>query len=114
MTRKFLRSDTMRHIRLGKKSRKLQKWRRPRGRHSKIRRHRFGYPRMPSPGYGAPRAATGKIKIIPIIVHNEKELAALNSKNIAIIARIGAKKKIALIKKARENNISLANVRGAA
>ena len=62
MVRQFLRSDSVRHSRLGKGRRKLLKWRRPRGRHSKIRRHRFSYPVMPAVGYGVPRKDSGKIK----------------------------------------------------
>ena len=107
---RFLRSDTVRHSRLGKNRPKLQKWRRPRGRHSKIRRKRFGYPCAPSMGYASPRAEAGKIAgLVPCLVHNIRELEALTKENIAIIARIGAKKKIELLKRAQERSIKIAN-----
>ncbi len=107
---KFLRSDTVRHSRLGKNRKKLQKWRRPRGRHSKIRRKRFGYPCAPSMGYASPRVHAGRIfGLLPRLVHNLRELDALSKADIAIIARVGAKKKIALLKRAQEQGIKVAN-----
>lgn len=115
MTRRpprFLRSDTERHSRLGKNRRKLQKWRKPRGRHSKIRRKRFGYPRAPTVGYGSRKDRAGTISgLVPRLVHNLKELDALTKTNIAIIARVGAKKKLELLKRAREKMIRIANAK---
>lgn len=113
MTRRlprFLRSDTVRHSRLGKNRRKLQKWRKPRGRHSKIRRKRFGYPAAPTVGFKSPNASAGMIAgLTPRLVHNVKELEALTQANIAIIARVGAKKKLELLKKAQEKDIRIVN-----
>jgi len=107
---KFLRSDTRRHLRLGKRRKKLQKWRRPRGRHSKIRRKRMGYPLKPSPGFKTSLKTSGLIQgLKPILVHNLKELEAANKNSIVIIARIGAKKKIEILKKAQELKIKIAN-----
>lgn len=109
---RFLRSDTARHSRLGKNRPKLQKWRRPRGRHSKIRRKRFSYPRAPTVGYGSPKVEAGRINsLLPRLVHNVSEMDALNKTNIAIIARIGARKKLEVIKRAQEKGIQIANVK---
>jgi large subunit ribosomal protein L32e len=109
MTR-FLRSDTVRHSRLGKNRRKLQKWRKPRGRHSKIRRKRFGYPKAPTVGYRSPGKERGTIAgLVPYLVHNTKELGALTKKNIAIVSRVGARKKLEILKMAREKGIRIAN-----
>ncbi|MEK6825212.1 MAG: eL32 family ribosomal protein [Nanoarchaeota archaeon] len=107
----FLRSDTVRHLRLGKKRRKLQKWRRPRGHHSKIRLKRFSYPTQPGVGYGTEKKAAGKIEgRLLLLIHNAAELAKVNPKTHAVIlARIGAKKKIELLKKAQESNIIVIN-----
>jgi len=108
---RFLRSDTIRHSRLGKNRRKLQKWRRPRGRHSKIRRKRFGYPVKPSVGYKTPRKSSGKIAgQMPLLVYNLQQVQALDKKAVIIIARIGAKKKVELLKLAREKNMTILNV----
>lgn len=112
---RFLRSDTMRHLRLGKKRRKLQKWRRPRGRHSKIRRKRFSYPVKVSIGYKSSKSTAGMLSSrIPVLVHSLRELETLTPRHVAVIARVGAKKKLGLIKRAQERKIALANVRGGA
>lgn len=112
---RFVRSDTVRHLRLGKKRRTLQKWRRPRGRHSKIRRKRFSYPLKVSVGYKSPGSVAGRINSrVPVLVHNLRELEALTPQSSAIIARVGAKKKLELMKRAQEKKIAIVNVGGAA
>ncbi|MBI3334625.1 50S ribosomal protein L32e [Candidatus Pacearchaeota archaeon] len=112
---RFLRSDTARHSRLGKNRRKLQKWRAPRGRHSKIRRKRFGYPRLPGIGFGTPRKEVGLIQgLKPKLVHNIRELEQLQKGAIAIMARIGARKKLEVLKRAAELKIKIANLGGTA
>lgn len=111
---KFLRQDYMRHSRLGKGRKKLQKWRRPTGKHSKIRRKRSGYPAAPTIGYGSPRSEAYKVNgVIPVLVHNVKELEKLTKNSMAILAKVGAKNKLAMIKKASELNIKILNVSGA-
>jgi large subunit ribosomal protein L32e len=108
--RKFLRTDWMRHSRLGKNRKKKQVWRRARGMHSKIRRMRRGYPSMPLIGYGTDKAKSGRVDgLIPVLVHNVQELSKLTKNNIAIIAHVGAKKKLEMIKKADEMKIKIAN-----
>lgn len=110
----FLRADTFRHLRLGKKRRKLQKWRRPRGHHNKLRLKRFGHPVQPGIGFGSQKKNAGKVNdLTPSLVHNVSELEGLNPKTHAIIlARIGAKKKLELLKKARELLFTILNARG--
>ncbi len=110
----FLRADTFRHLRLGKKRRKLQKWRKPRGHHNKLRLKRFSHPGQPSIGYGSQKKNAGKVNgLIPSLIHNISELEALNAKTQAVIlARVGAKKKLELLKKARELQFTILNARG--
>ncbi len=111
--KRFLRSDTMRHLRLGKRRRKLQKWRRPRGHHNKIRLHRFGYPVAPRVGFGSPRKKIATIKgLQPLLVHNVEEVSKATKNMILIIARVGAKKKLDIIKKAQEMQLPIANLGG--
>lgn len=114
MPPKFLRSETRRHLRLGMKRRKLQFWRRPRGKHNKIRLKRVGYPVQPTIGFASPKATSGKLDgLLPVLVSNVKDVSKLDKKSIAIIARtLGAKKKIEIIKKLNEMNIKIANVGG--
>ncbi|MEM4259481.1 MAG: eL32 family ribosomal protein [Candidatus Pacearchaeota archaeon] len=114
MSRKFLRVDTCRFLRLGKKRRRLQKWRRARGKSNKIRLGRAGYPSAPKVGFKTARKTAGKIKgLIPKVIHNIKELESLSDNEIAIISkRIGARKKLELIKKADELKIKILNIGG--
>jgi large subunit ribosomal protein L32e len=113
MSRKFLRTDIRRFLKLGKSRRKLQVWRAARGVHSKIRRKRKGYPVMPTVGYKTSKKEYGKIGgLKPVLVHNLKELDKAGKNLIVIIARIGAKKKLEIIKKAQERGIKIANIGG--
>lgn len=111
MQRKFLRVDTFRFSRLGKNRRKLQKWRSVRGKSNKMRLGRAGYSKVPTVGFKSPRKDSGKVGgLIPRLVHNVKELEALQKDNIAVLARIGAKKKLEMIKRAGELNIKIMNL----
>lgn len=108
---KFLRSDTVRHVRIGSKQRKLQKWRKPRGRHSKIRRKHFSYPRQPGIGYKRPAAVSGLVKgTRPVYVASLHELQHVPSGGAIIISRrIGAKKKIDFLRIIQEKKLVLIN-----
>ena len=113
MAKRFLRTDYMRLSKLGKNRKKLQVWRRARGMHSKIRRRRRGYPEMPLIGRATPRKEVNKVNgLVPALVHNLDELGRATKNNIIIIARIGAKKRIELIKKAKEINLKILNIGG--
>jgi large subunit ribosomal protein L32e len=109
----FVRRDSSRYSKLGKKRKKLQKWRGAKGRHNKIRLKRKGYPVAPGVGYKAPRKEFGKIKgLTPVLVHNLNELESLDKSSIAVIARVGAKKKIEMLKKASDLGINVHNAGG--
>ncbi|MDO8508417.1 MAG: eL32 family ribosomal protein [Nanoarchaeota archaeon] len=109
----FIRQDYMRHIKLGKNRKKLLKWRRPKGRHSKMRKQRKGYPASPTVGYKASKKEYGLIKgFLPFIVNNVKELDLATKKNIIVISRrVGTKKKVEIIKKAESMKLPLLNVK---
>ena len=112
MSRKFLRVDTAIHLRLGARRPKMQKWRRPRGKQNKIRLKRAGYMKMPRIGFKTARKDSGKIKgLVPKLVHNVQELQNITKDNIAIIARVGAKKKMEILKKAEELKIKILNAK---
>ncbi len=114
MAKKFLRQDYMRHIKLGKHRKKLQKWRSPKGMHSKMRNKRKGYPASPSVGYKSPKKEKGKILgLNPKIINNMKDLQNTAKNNIIIISqKIGARKRIEIIKKASESGIKILNAHG--
>ena len=112
MKKKFVRQDSTRYSKLGKKRRKLQKWRRPKGIDSKMRLKRKSYPSNPTVGYRSPRKERGKIDFLtPILVYNVKDLRKIDKNSVAILARVGAKNKLEIIKHARESKIKILNVR---
>ncbi len=110
MTKKrFLRRDSIKFSRIGKNRKKLQKWRKAKGRDSQMRLKRRGYPKSPSIGYRLPQHSDKKI-----IVENIKELNNLSKNSSIIIAKkVGAKKKFEIIKKASEMHLKILNVKGA-
>ncbi len=112
MTKKFIRQEYLRHSKIGKNRKKLQKWRRPKGRDSKMRLQRKSYPASPSVGYKKPRTERGKINgAVPVLVHNLKEMKNINKNSALIIASVGSKRKIELTKYASENKIKILNVK---
>ena len=112
--KRFLRVDTYRFSKLGKGRPKLQKWRRPTGKHNKTRLNRFGYPVQPGIGFGTPRKISGKVHgLIPLQITRIEDLKKAGKDNIAIISRrIGARKKLEIIKKAESMNLKMLNVGG--
>src|SRR4051812_25023416 len=106
MSKEFKRTDWMRSFRLGKAKSRVP-WRRARGVHSKIRRKRMGYPRKPSIGYRSDASESGLVKgLQSVLVHNVNEIEQIADKKMGIIiARVGAKKKLDMIKKAQEKGL---------
>ena len=113
MSKEFIRQDYMRHSKIGKNRKKLQKWRRPKGRDSKMRLGMKGYPKQVRVGYKSSKKESGKINGLSVqLVHNLKELISAEKNKIIILARIGAKKKIELMKTANEKGIKILNAGG--
>lgn len=108
---KFLRGDWKRSSKLGKKRKKKQIWRSPKGRHNKMREKRKNYPAIVSIGYRTNNQDRGKIKgEYPEIVRNLKDLEKINGNKIAIMGNIGKKKKIEIVKKAKELKVNFINL----
>ena len=115
MPRKFLRRDSGRFSKLGKKRKKLQKWRGAKGRDNKIREKRFGYPKKPTVGYKKEKSKAGLISgKKPIIVYtiNDVEKAKKTENTIIIIGKVGARKKLDLIKHAHALELEILNIGG--
>ncbi|RLG12340.1 50S ribosomal protein L32e [Candidatus Pacearchaeota archaeon] len=108
---KFLRRIWKRYSKLGRKRKNKQIWRKPKGRDNKMREKRRGYPTVVSIGYRTNKKQRGKIEnLMPIKINNLKDLDKANEKNIVIIGRVGKKKKLEIIKKAKEKSIKIQNV----
>lgn len=99
--RKFLRRNHDKYKRLGRK--KLLKWRRPRGRHGKMREERRGYP-------GVPKIGMKNKQVLEIVlIRNMAELGKIKKGQEVIIASIGKKKRQEILNKAKEMGIKITN-----
>lgn len=108
----FVRQDSTRYSKLGKKRKTLQKWRKPKGRDSKMRLSRKSYPATVSVGYKTSRKESGKIDgKVPVLVYNIADLEKIGKDSVAIMAKVGAKKKLEMIKFAEDKKIKIANVK---
>ena len=107
--KKFLRPGAMNLSGLKKK------WRKPRGKHAKIRLSRNGHGLIPKVGYGTGIKEKGLINgLLPVNVHSVKDIEALDKSSIGIIGSgVGKKKKEEMVKKAVESNIKLLNIKDA-
>lgn len=89
------------------------RWRKPRGKDSKLKKHEKAKGKMPSPGYGAPK----KTKYLhpsgfkEVIVRNPDDLQKIDkSKHAGRIAHaVGRKKREMILKRAEELGIKILN-----
>jgi len=108
---KFLKRDSGRLSKFGKRRKKMQSWRRPKGRDNKMREKRKGYPAVVRIGYAQSNSEKGKInKKIPKIIKNIKDLESIKKEEIGILGKIGNKKRIEIVKKAKEMKVELYKV----
>ncbi|MBM3233833.1 50S ribosomal protein L32e [Candidatus Pacearchaeota archaeon] len=103
--KKFIRRNWDKYSRLGWGRKKKQKWRKPRGRHAKMRERRKGYPSRPEIGMKSP---SKEIRL----VSNLKELLQAEKGEEVIVRKIGKKKRIEIEKKASELGVKILNLRG--
>jgi len=105
---KFLRRTWNRFSKLGKGRKKKQKWRNPTGRHNKMRAKERDYPRTVSIGYRTDRNDRERFnRKKMILVYNMKDLESVGKDEIALLGKIGNKKKIEVLKKAKEMKIHI-------
>ena len=75
-----------------------------------MREKRKGYPVIVSIGYRTEKNSRGEIKDKkPIRVMNVRDLEKVGENNIAIIGKVGRRKKIEIINAAKGKNIDIAN-----
>jgi len=96
------------------KFKKLKKcWRRPPGRHSKLRRGRKPRGRKPSVGYGSPMEARGLTRegMRPVLVASVDDLKKLDKGKDAAIIRsaVGKKKRAEIIIEAEKTGVTVLN-----
>ncbi len=108
---KFLRRKNQAYSKLGKRRKNKLVWRRPTGRDNKMREKRKGYPATVSIGYKTDKKIRGLIENKrPVYIYNEKDLEKIKENEIAIIGKIGKRKKIEIVKKAEEKKIEIYNL----
>ena len=107
--RKFLRRICNRYSKLGKKRKKKQVWRKPRGRDNKMREKRKGYPAVVKIGYKKER----KKEKGTFMVRNINDLNKIkksSKKDLVVLGKVGKKRKIEIMKKAEEAGIHIQNI----
>jgi large subunit ribosomal protein L32e len=92
-----------------------RKWRKPTGRHSKVRHQLRGYVKRVEPGYRSPALIRGAHKsgLFSVIINNIADLNKVNKEKqgIVISARVGKKKKVMILKRAKELGLTRLNIR---
>lgn len=105
---KFLRHISHKYSKLGVRRKKKQIWRRPTGRDNKMREQRRGHGPLVAIGYSTAKQERGKIEgKTPMRINNVNELNAMQKDQIAVLGKIGNKKKIEIAKKAKELKIQI-------
>ncbi len=105
---KFMRTDFRKYSKLGVRRKNKQKYRKAKGIDNKIRLKMKGHVQGVSIGFRSDKKERGLIQgLSPVIVNNLKELKKISKDEIAIIAKIGSKKRKDLLDYAIKNNIKL-------
>lgn len=93
-------------------------WRKPRGKHSKMRHGFQGHPASADPGYGSPGDVRGlhSSGLMPIRIHNAQDLSLLNKSVHAVIigAAVGIRKKAEIVKKASSLSLKIIGIKNPA
>ncbi len=107
---KFRRQEWFRFAKLG------EKWRRPRGKDSKMRLGIRGKPTMASIGYRSPKSMRGvhPSGLIEVLVHGPRELEGLDASKqaVRIGSSVGGRKREQILAKAKELGIRVLNPGG--
>lgn len=89
------------------------KWRRPKGIHSQLRKHKREAGNIPKSGYGSPRTVKGlhPSGFEEVRVFNMNDVSKINPQKQAcrIASTVGKKKKIEIMKKAEEMKVKVLN-----
>lgn len=103
-----------RFIRQQKFLKKLEeKWRKPKGIHSKLRLQKKGHGLNPKIGYSKKIGIKNLIQDLkPVYITNISQINHVNQNNECIIisSTLGLKKKLELVKKANEKNLKIVNL----
>ncbi|MBW3003300.1 hypothetical protein KY328_01195 [Candidatus Woesearchaeota archaeon] len=105
---RFVRQDSHKKVKLGKK------WRKPRGSDNKVRIGFKSYRKKVKIGYGSPRDVEGfdPSGVLPVVVSNMLELTSIkDGQGVVFSSRLGVRKKVGLIKKAMQLKLKILNIK---
>ena len=105
---KFKRQEWFRLPRLGKK------WRKPKGRFSKLRLRKKTRGRVPSPGFSSPRGVRGLDRTgrIEVSVANPQDLTRIKGNMVAVVKKgVGRKKRIEIATAAESAGVKVKNIK---
>ncbi len=91
-------------------------WRSPRGKQSKLRRHKKSRGSHPGPGYGSPRAARGLdalgYRLVRVFrIEDLDKIREPKEERVVIAASVGRKKRLDIIKAAEGKGIKVKNAK---
>ena len=99
----------------GKRKRISSEWKRPTGRHNKMKDKKAGHRRMPMPGFRSNRLVRGLhySGLMPILIKTLSDVARLDRKTQgAIVASsIGGRKKLLILDSLKKANVPVLNLR---
>jgi ribosomal protein L32E len=108
---KFLRKDVHKMSKLGKGRKNKQKWKKPTGRDNKMREKKKGHRKVVSIGYKADKSQRDTInEKKPVYIETVKQLEKIQNNEIAILGRVGQKRKIEIAKAAEKAGIKISNL----
>ncbi|MEM0465223.1 MAG: eL32 family ribosomal protein [Candidatus Pacearchaeota archaeon] len=108
---KFLRTGYFQYSKLGLRRKKKQKYRKAKGGNNKIRLKMKGHLTNVSIGYRSNKRTRNLIKgFLPKIINSIDDLKNLKKDEIAILAKLGKKKKIMIAEYSLKNNIKILNL----
>mgnify|MGYP001600489337 FL=1 len=85
MVKKFLRRNWDKYKRLGKRNKKRQIWRKPKGIHNKMRKNRRGYSAIVRIGYRTNKKERGRINnLIPVVIRSLSDLNNIGKDKIVV------------------------------
>ncbi len=90
------------------------KWKHPRGMHSQQRKKTKGHPKGPRIGYSTPLEIRGlhPSGLMPLLVNSLGDLNDVQEKQgILLSTRVGKRKRIQILEKAKEKNLTVLNIK---
>ena len=107
----FTRTGGTAYIKLGSRQKSMLKYKKARGRHSKIRQKEKGRPVKVEIGFRNKNTERCLINgKMPVLVNNVYDLKKIGKNNAAIIGSVGMKNKIEIAKEAHKNKIEVLNL----